>query len=74
MPLSELLFVVEYNLAKEFPALSPFEIEDKAFFEIVDLYSDMRRMQIQFKKDMITDPDQETKTKVIRRPAGDDWF
>ena len=67
MPLSDLLFVIEYNLAKEFPALSPFEIENRSFFEIIDLYSDVRKIQIEVKKE-------ENPNRVIRRPAGDDWF
>ena len=67
MPLSDLLFVIEYSLSKAFPAMHPLMIEDRTFFEIIDLYADMRRMQIREKKE--SDPN-----RIIRRPAGDDWF
>lgn len=67
MPLSDLLFVIEYSLAKEFAALSPFDIEDYSFFKIIDLFIDLRTMQIRDKQE--ADPN-----RVIRRPAGDNWF
>lgn len=67
MPLEEWLFVIEYSLVKEYPALSPFDIDDTSFMKVIDLYSDTRKMQIRVKKE--SDPN-----RVIRRPAGDDWF
>jgi hypothetical protein len=67
--LYQFLFELEYNLCKEYPALTPFEIEDTSFFEIIDLFAETRAMQIRLKE--ITDPNYE---QVIRRPAGDDWF
>jgi hypothetical protein len=67
VPLDELLFTIEYSLTKEYPALSPFDIEERSFFQVIDLFADTRRAQIQIKKE--SDPN-----RVIRRPAGDDWF
>lgn len=67
IPLHETLFVLEYNLTKEFPALSPFDIEESAFEEIIELYADVRTVQIRAEKE--NDPD-----RVIRRPAGNNWF
>jgi hypothetical protein len=67
VPLDELLFVIEYSLSKEYPALSPFDIEDRAFFSVIDLFIDTRRMQISEKKR--NDPN-----RIIMKPAGDDWF
>lgn len=67
MPLEEWLFVIEYSLVKEYPALSPFDIDDTSFMKVIDLYSDTRKMQIRDKKE--SDPN-----RVIIRPAGDDWF
>lgn len=67
MPLDQLLFTIEYSLTKEYPALSPFEIEERSFFQVIDLFADTRRIQIEDKK--TRDPN-----RIIRRPAGDDWF
>ena len=67
MPLSELLFSIEYTLAKEFPALTPFDIEERPFVQVIDLLANTRALQIRTKKE--TDPN-----RVIRRPAGDNWF
>ena len=62
-----MLFNLEYNLCKEFPALSPFDIEVKTYHEVIKLYADMRRIQIHEKD--LKDPN-----RVIRVRAGDDWF
>lgn len=59
--------MVVHQLCKEYPALSPYQLEEKSFCDVIRLYADVRRMQIREKK--INDPD-----RVIRRPAGDDWF
>ena len=67
MPLDQLLFSIEYSLTKEYPALSPFEIEDRSFFSVIDLFADTRKTQIEIKKE--TDPN-----RVIRRPAGKNWY
>lgn len=42
-------------------------MDDVAFVKIIKLYSDVRRMQIREKRE--SDPN-----RIIRRPAGDDWF
>ncbi len=66
-PLHEVLFSIEYNLCKEFPALSPWEIDERSYHTVIRLYSDTRRIQIRDQE--LKDPD-----RVIRRRAGDDWF
>jgi hypothetical protein len=66
-PLDQLLFTIEYSLTKEYPALSPFDIEERSFFLVMDLLADTRRVQIEEKK-------QKDPNRIIRRPAGDDWF
>lgn len=62
--------MLEYNLCKEFPTLSPLSVEKEDFNTIINLYIDLRKLQIS--------QENQTKTqngkKVIRRPAGDDWF
>jgi hypothetical protein len=65
------LFDLSYQLCKEFPALTPFEIDKTEFNKIIALFSDLRTMQIKNRKEekIRNDPN-----RVIRRPAGDDWF
>lgn len=62
---------MNYQLCKEFPALSPYDIEKKRFYDVIRLYADVRAMQIRNSK---TSEQKETSTNSIRRPAGDDWF
>jgi hypothetical protein len=47
--------------------LSPYEIDSRSFFEVIDLYADVRAMQI--RENELNDPN-----RVVRRKAGDDWF
>jgi len=61
-----LLFLINYQLCKEFPAFTPLTINDTAFFRIMNLYYDLRKMQIRESK--------KSEKKVIRKPAGDNWF
>lgn len=49
--------------------MTPFQIEDTSYFEVIDLFARTRKMQIRVKE--LTDPNRE---RVIRRKAGDDWF
>ena len=63
---------MQYNLCKEYPALSPFDIDNTAFFDVLDLFERTRKMQIRI-QDKI-DEIKENKVQIIRRPAGDDWF
>ena len=67
MPLDELLFGIEYSLTKEFPAFTPFDIENTPYYKVLDLFADTRKLQIRAKRE--ADPN-----RVIRRKAGDDWF
>ena len=69
-----MLFIIAYQLCKEFPALSPYDIDEKRFRDVIKLYSDVRTMQIRESKiqkeiEKANDPN-----RIIRRPAGDDWF
>lgn len=47
--------------------MTPYDIDEKRFIEVIDLFSDIRRMQIREKK--LSDPN-----RIIRKPAGDNWF
>lgn len=68
-PLSvgDLLFHINYQICKEFPALSPYDVDARTFIEVIDLFCDLRKLQI--RQAAMNDPD-----RVIRRPAGDDWY
>jgi hypothetical protein len=61
---------LEYNLCKEYPAMTPFELENTSFFEVIDLFIDTKKMQMRI-EEIQQEPKKE---KVIRRKAGDDWF
>jgi hypothetical protein len=56
-------------LCKEFPALTPYDIEKRTFHDVIRLYSDVRAMQIRESRYK-----NRKNSSVIRRPAGDDWF
>ena len=67
---------MEYQLCKEFPALSPFDVEHKTYHEIVNLYARVRDLQIRQNRkeekqigNMTAGGD-----TIIRVPAGDNWF
>ena len=62
-----MLFNINYQLCKEFPAFTPYDLDRKKYHDVIVLYSDVRKLQIRQKK--LKDPD-----RVIRRRAGDDWF
>ena len=63
--------MLNYQLCKEFPALTPYEVDEKPYHEVIELYSEVRTLQMnQEKRNPITD----NGTKIIRRKAGDDWF
>lgn len=61
------MFIISHQICKEYPALSPYDIDDRRFTDVIGLYKDVRRMQIREKK--ANDPN-----RIIRRKAGDDWF
>lgn len=56
------------NLCTTYQSLSPFEVQEKTFCEVVALYSDVRRMQIRAER--------KDDKKVIRKRASDDsgWW
>lgn len=49
--------------------MTPYDVEKKAFHDVMRLYSDLRSMQIRE-----TTKDKRNNSSVIRRPAGDNWF
>ena len=63
----QVLFSINYQLCKEYPALTPWDIDNRSYHDVIILYGETRVVQIRTKK--LTDPN-----RVIRRKAGDDWF
>lgn len=62
---------MSHNLCKEYPALSPVEVDNMAYVEVLDLYIDVRTMQIDNKPE---DSKVKKKDNATYVPAGDDWF
>lgn len=54
--------------------MHPFDIEQRTFHEIIRLYSRVRIIQIKENKELAKLQRGAQTDKVIRRPAGDDWF
>lgn len=50
--------------------MTPYDVEDKPFCRVIELYADVRRVQIKERKKIET-PEKE---RIIRRPASDNWF
>lgn len=70
-----MLFSLEHQLCKEYPALSPFDLERRTFHEVIGLYSRVRDMQIRMDKQTQKQIRQTGRDGgIIRRPAGDNWF
>lgn len=63
-----MMFSIAYQLCKEFPAWTPLAVECESYHKIIDTYSEVRKLHIRVKKQSNEKP------KMIRRPAGDDWF
>lgn len=66
--------MINYQLSKEFPALSPYDIDYKPFKDVIALYSDVRIMQLRENKNIKAVEKKNDPKAIIRRPAGDDWF
>ena len=71
-----MLFSINYNLCKEFPAFTPYEIDDRSFHDVIKLYSEVRAMQINNNKrvEKVNNPIGSDNRGRIRVPAGDNWF
>lgn len=66
-PIYELLFDLECSLCERFQALTPFQIRREKAKEVFLLIKRLNKKNKEnFKK--------KNKKKVIRRPAGDNWF
>ena len=66
--------MLEYNLCKEFPSLTPLSIEKEGFYDIIDLYIDLRCLQIREETENNKNTKKVNGKRLVRRPAGDSWF
>ena len=66
--------MLEYNLCKEFPSLTPLSIEKEGFYDIIDLYIDLRGLQILEETETHKNTKKVNGKRLVRRPAGDSWF
>ena len=66
--------MLEYNLCKEFPSLTPLSIEKEGFYDIIDLYIDLRSLQIREETETHKNTKKVDGKRLVRRPAGDSWF
>ena len=65
--------MMSYQICKEFPAFTPVAVDDIPFFDVVDLYSDLRIFQIRDNRNTKVDKNG-NKERIIRKKAGNDWF
>jgi len=61
---------MNYQLCKEFPSFTPFDIEREKYNKVISLYANVRKLQIRESEHIERNKNPQT----IRRPAGDDWF
>jgi hypothetical protein len=57
-------------LCKEYPAFTPFVIDESSFSRVIQLFAETRQLQINDEKNH----DPETGDEIIRVRAGDNWF
>jgi hypothetical protein len=65
--MAETLFELEHSISQMYSSLSPLSIDREPFVEVIELFADLTKLTKHEKK--MSDPN-----RVIRRPAGDDWF
>ena len=46
LSLTETFFGLKYNLCKEFPSLTPWDLEERSYYKVMKLYKQLRTMQI----------------------------
>lgn len=61
-----MLFEISHQISKEYGAVTPLQLDQEKYVDVIDLYADIRRTQIREKR--LSDPN-----RVIRRPATS-WF
>lgn len=47
---SETLLILEYNLCQSYTALSPYSVDRMRYTEVMEMYGDLRRIQIELER------------------------
>lgn len=65
--------MILHNLCSTYQGLDPLSLQEKSFFDVIDLYADLRRMQIREQKQM---QENTTPQGIPKRRASDDagWW
>lgn len=66
-----MLFELSHSLCKAYPALSPFDVDEKPFGVVISTFGDM--ITLSNKEAKIEKIKNDPNYKIMR-PAGDDWF
>lgn len=66
-PIYDALFEMEMNLSERFPSMTPLTLRKEKAHEVFLLLNRFNRYSRKKEK-------QENGKRIIRRPAGDDWF
>ena len=69
-----MLFLINHQICKEYPALSPFDVDDQRYSDVIKLYADVIGLNMEISKTREEPKRQPKKDQLIRRPAGDNWF
>lgn len=64
---------MNYTLCKEFPSLSPFDIDSKSYHDVIVLFGEVRTLQKNIEKEQKRNTTKDGR-RIIRRPASDNWF
>lgn len=69
-----MLFLISHQLCKEYPALSPFAVDEQRYCDVIGLYADVIGLNMEINKTREAPKKRPQKDEIIRRPAGDNWF
>jgi len=69
-----LLFLISHQICKEYPALSPFDVDERNYCDVIRLYADVIGLNMELTKNREVAQKRPKKDEIIRRPAGDNWF
>lgn len=69
-PIYDVLFEMEMNLSERFPSMTPLTLRREKAREVFLLLNRYNR----YSKKQAKQQKQKNGKRIIRRPAGDDWF
>lgn len=66
-----MLFNINYQLCKTYPAFNPFQIDAYKYHDVIMLYAETKRVTMEEQKEINK---AQGNGKTIRKPANDSWF